>query len=423
MYFMHIDLLIENTLRNSKLKRVRVKVDPSELAVFGYENVCSFEGYVLEECGTSVKVYMLNVPKEIDPVQDVEKKHVTPIEEPPLPTSFKNVKSKIIEALKKQGIDQTVPQIKQIENSNSLDFIETFLRELKFDEKKISDLYKAVLLAPPVSEQSDEFSGFGRNLPNTGEQLMSGLKQGVDITGKTLAKAGELLMGKNHILRRLATFLRTFDPKDLINIQTKSKDYEHAPNKNDLVQIMGVRGIKTIKGIISGQSVLQLPIFGSYYEVSNLSPKISKLTNVYLDLKLYNNPEKKGNIIFGFTDNIFKTAQARIDLVGGIWMVRVTGLTAPTESYSSSTIKAIVSSLGIIKEILFIKDYNSFKKMPDHDELVNAIANKLDQLDQDKWKEFDQNIIGVIEDEPGYQDFSISQKISFIKSKIIPLLK
>ena len=97
---MRIDGLIENTLRNSRLRRVRVKVDPSQLVTQGYENVSSFEGYVLEECGTTVQVYLLNVPKEFDSIQNVNKKHVTPAEQPTLNPSFENFKRRILKSIK-----------------------------------------------------------------------------------------------------------------------------------------------------------------------------------------------------------------------------------------------------------------------------------------------------------------------------------
>ena len=75
---MIIDGLIENTLKNTKLKRVRIKVDPSQLATYGYEHVTSFEGYVLYENNETVQVYMLNVPDQFDSVQTVDKQFVTP---------------------------------------------------------------------------------------------------------------------------------------------------------------------------------------------------------------------------------------------------------------------------------------------------------------------------------------------------------
>ena len=96
---MHIDRLIESTLRNSKLKRVRIKVNPSQLVTHGYENVSSFEGYVLEENNASVKVYLMNVPKEFDPVQTVDAKHVTLApEQPPVP-NFNTFKQKVLSYL------------------------------------------------------------------------------------------------------------------------------------------------------------------------------------------------------------------------------------------------------------------------------------------------------------------------------------
>ena len=93
---MRIDGLIENTFKNTRLKRVRIKVDPSQMAPYGYEHVTSFEGYVLEENSNTIQVYMLNIPDEFDPVQTVDKKFVTSTIANTVNPSVQNFKKKLL---------------------------------------------------------------------------------------------------------------------------------------------------------------------------------------------------------------------------------------------------------------------------------------------------------------------------------------
>ena len=230
---MYIDLIIEKTLKESKLKRVRIKVDPSELAVFGYENVSSFEGYILEEGLATVRVFLVGVPKGIDPIQTVDKKHVTTVEPPPIPPKFLEFKSRILQQLEKQGIQKDSPQYTQIQNCNNPEFIDSYLRELKLDDKKIAELYKSVYLSENIFTKIA--TGMAKqkikneltdNNDTLGQKIGKGIKALADNPITKIASAGVnavaalpgLVVGKNNILKRIVKFSRSFDFNDLINL-------------------------------------------------------------------------------------------------------------------------------------------------------------------------------------------------------------
>lgn len=143
---MHIQNLLEATLKKSALKRVRIKVDPRVLVQQGYEYCPSFEGYILQECGntTSVKVYLTNVPQGIDPIQTVDKKYVSEI--PKSKINMEDIKNKIISFLvKNKGVSQDDAILSRIKSCSDFDLIENYLKE-KLDDKGLSDLYKNLIL-------------------------------------------------------------------------------------------------------------------------------------------------------------------------------------------------------------------------------------------------------------------------------------
>jgi len=140
-----IDFLLESRLRKSMLKRVRIKVDPTQIGGNSMEMCSSYEGYVLEESDTTVKVYLLNVPAEFNNIQTVDKKFVTPVTSPS-PT-FESAKSKLLSTLEKSGFKNDSPECEQIKQSNSIDFLESYLRQLGYNEEKLLSLYRDTLFA------------------------------------------------------------------------------------------------------------------------------------------------------------------------------------------------------------------------------------------------------------------------------------
>lgn len=138
---MKVDRAIEETFKRSSLKRIRIKVDPRQLVNQGFEHCDSFEGYVLEECGNELKVYILNTPPGIEPVQMVDKKNTDEIEN----TTFN--KDRLLKILDMLNLPEGTPGVEQIKNTNDPEFIVKYFNDLPVDKDKLLDVLKAVLMS------------------------------------------------------------------------------------------------------------------------------------------------------------------------------------------------------------------------------------------------------------------------------------
>ena len=138
---MKVDRTIEETFKRSNLKRIRIKVDPRQLVNQGFECCDSFEGYVLEECGNELKVYILNTPPGIEPVQMVDRENTDEIEN----TTFN--KDRLLKILDMLNLPEGTPGVEQIKNTNDPEFIVKYFNDLPVDKDKLLDVLKSVLLA------------------------------------------------------------------------------------------------------------------------------------------------------------------------------------------------------------------------------------------------------------------------------------
>ena len=139
---MKIDVLLEGVLRKSMLKRVRIKVDPTQIEHSNMALCPSYEGYVLEECGEMLKVYVLDLPAEFNPIQNVNKKFITT----PSDSRFLLIKNKLLKDVEKMGVASDSPQYGQLSNTDSIDTFEQLLRQAGLDQDKILTLYKDVII-------------------------------------------------------------------------------------------------------------------------------------------------------------------------------------------------------------------------------------------------------------------------------------
>jgi hypothetical protein len=76
--------LLEKAIGTTKLQKVRIKVDPMWSEKLGIINSPYYEGYVLQECGgspTEFKVFIINTPTGINPIQTVSKSNLEPVED------------------------------------------------------------------------------------------------------------------------------------------------------------------------------------------------------------------------------------------------------------------------------------------------------------------------------------------------------
>jgi hypothetical protein len=136
------NLVIENSLSKlTSLQRVRVKTDPKFLQKEGTPEKCpSYEGYILEEGLTKVKILVL--PPDLS-VEEIPTDLIEYIADEEKADVFNDLKVYIIKQL---GLREDNPLISQIANSQCVNEIETFLKQTGLSEKHISELYSSFIL-------------------------------------------------------------------------------------------------------------------------------------------------------------------------------------------------------------------------------------------------------------------------------------
>ena len=135
---------------SKKLKRIRIKTDPLWAEKLGLYNAPSYEGYVLKEnCGNGmVKIFIVNAPAGVNPVQEVPPTALEPEPVKPEPEKVQNVsrlnlfKKAILLKLKEMGKCEDDPEVAQVINSSDVGFIETYLRQMGLTDEDLLSLYR-----------------------------------------------------------------------------------------------------------------------------------------------------------------------------------------------------------------------------------------------------------------------------------------
>jgi hypothetical protein len=135
---------------SKKLKRVRIKTDPLWAEKLGIFNSPSYEGYVLKEnCGNGmVKIFIVNAPAGVSPVQEIPQASVEPEAVPQEPEKIQNIsrlnlfKKAILLKLKEMGKCESDPEVAQVLNSSDVSFIETYLRQMGLTDEDLLSLYR-----------------------------------------------------------------------------------------------------------------------------------------------------------------------------------------------------------------------------------------------------------------------------------------
>ena len=140
---MKYDYIIEQHLNKlTSLQKVRVKVDPKHFAREADLSQCpSYEGYILEESVSRVKILILppnfsitDIPIEfIERIADEEKLEV-----------FEDLKAFLIQKLELKEGD---PLIAQIANSQSIDEIESYINQPGSEHSVLPEYYKEFIIS------------------------------------------------------------------------------------------------------------------------------------------------------------------------------------------------------------------------------------------------------------------------------------
>lgn len=150
--------LLEKAIGTTKLQKVRIKVDPLWSEKLGIVNSPYYEGYILQECPRShmdFKVFIVNTPAGINPIQTVHKSHLEPVEVE-TPQEVEKVskfngsrlsvfKKHLVEKLKELGKDLESPEVSQVIASTDIGFIETYLKQMGLNEEDLLNLYRKCL--------------------------------------------------------------------------------------------------------------------------------------------------------------------------------------------------------------------------------------------------------------------------------------
>lgn len=310
---MRINTILENTLRNSKLKRVRVKIDPAQLDMQDFHMIDSYEGYILEETPDTLKVYMLNLPDDFDPVQTVNRQHAEELPD----TCDTSIIPKVLRQLEHEGVSCDNPYYQKIQNLHDAEFVDAYLRELGFDDKKLIEFYKKISFEPVYEGIADVLS--------KGEDIVAKTAAGArKFSSSPLFKAGEtgakalasipgLLVGKNNIIGRFAKFMQTFDVNDLIKTSEKYDSKDPTKIKEGAqVFIKGLEGVMKRHHIdvdshkIEGDTysvtgVVRERVFterAKSYDVTVVHPEVfNSYYNIKLSYPEIFNKAKKGQLV------------------------------------------------------------------------------------------------------------------------------
>ena len=145
-------------MQSTKLQKVRIKVDPVWSEKLGIMNSPHYEGYILQECPGSkmeFKVFIVNTPSGINPVQTVSKAHLEPLDvETPQETEkttkfngsrLSTFKKHLVAKLQELGKDIESADVQQVISSNEISFIETYLKQMGLNDEDILNLYRKTL--------------------------------------------------------------------------------------------------------------------------------------------------------------------------------------------------------------------------------------------------------------------------------------
>lgn len=428
-----LNQLIENTLKNTKLRKVRVKSDPSIPPVFGYENVTHFEGYILEECGNTLSVYIINAPPSVEPLQQVS---IAQIEEIPAPVSsvsthsYEDLKTMLLKALLKAGFDEETPVFNQIKNTNNPEFVKTFLDQAGIKPEELAVFAEAnetTASTTPAGSSASLDDTFGKTEPKS-KKFLKGIEKGLSIFDKALSTTSQLLFDRDkNIIGRLTRFLKTFDVNDLINLKNlklKSRDYPSPPYQDVPVYIYGLPNLVyvkkeeqkyQIKGKITGVNYTS---DGIKYVVSDLEPQIKDLASAMLDFSIINNPTKVGKVIFVFKDGKKRFSQARIFLGPNGWEAKVLKYGIPDESSESRKgIAFILLANNLLSAALTPEEIKQAVRQPEYNDIVMSFASDLSKYDKNKLSDIETAFTNLKNDKE-FARKSLTDKLNNLKGLI-----
>lgn len=140
--------LLQESLKNLALKRVRIKVDPAQITKeCDFSKCTGYEGYVLEECGGSMKILVLSPDMPVHQIPNEFLQILSDIQEH---DTFSEFKMLVIKHLTAKGKTETDPVSQDVLKSETVREIESALRQAGATEEDLTKLYRHFI------EQEDE---------------------------------------------------------------------------------------------------------------------------------------------------------------------------------------------------------------------------------------------------------------------------
>ena len=137
---MHYDKIIQESLKKTALKRIRIKVDPALVnASADLTGLDGYEGYVLEECMGKMKVLVLTPDM---PIHDIPEEFIEMLSTQHDADVFEEFQSFAIKNLIQDGMPENSPTLQQVRNSSCLNDIEQYLKQSGFTGERLSDMYR-----------------------------------------------------------------------------------------------------------------------------------------------------------------------------------------------------------------------------------------------------------------------------------------
>lgn len=132
--------IIEESLKSTSLKRIRVKVDPALVtAGVDFSKVDGYEGYVLEECMGRLRVLVLSPEM---PICDLPEEMLEVVADKIDNDVFEEYKAFIINRLVKDGKTTNDPLLEQIRCSGDINSIELLINQAGYTGEKLATLYR-----------------------------------------------------------------------------------------------------------------------------------------------------------------------------------------------------------------------------------------------------------------------------------------
>ena len=132
--------LLQESLRSLTLKRVRIKIDPAQVTKeCDFTKCTGYEGYVLEECGGSMKILVLSPEMPVHQIPDEFLEILSDVHEH---DTFSEFKALVIKHLAARGKTETDPVSQDIIKSETVGEIESALRQAGATEEDLTKLYR-----------------------------------------------------------------------------------------------------------------------------------------------------------------------------------------------------------------------------------------------------------------------------------------